>query len=478
VTTDADGRFRLPGAGNERVVVLSLEAPLIEQAIFRVLPRTAAEVKGLLKAPTESMRRRGDLPPPLVYGTRFEHLGAPARSIVGTVRDKENGKPISGMRVMANAVDRPGEARPETTTDKEGHYRLVGLPKADKYHVFAWPFEFSAYIPGGKEISGGEGTATAEADLELVRGIEVRGRVTDKVTGKPVDASVRYVPLPGNRHPAAGFFRMTGKGCESLRPGTFREMVPPGPGVFLVMVRSGAGDSSYRQVRPDPAEVAKVGIDRFLLHGVNAYHLMDVPADAKSLTCDVQVDPGRSVSGTVLGPDGKPLAGAMVKGLTAIFPRPVALKTAAFTALALDPGESRQLLFVHRKQKLAGKLVLRGDEKEVKVQLEPWGTLTGRILDQDGQPVAGAEIQMGNVDSAFFYPMLWWVHPLGETVRTDREGRFRAEGLTPDMKFRLYVSSDRMMSLPIADTAEGWKELSVRAGETKDLGEVRVKSGP
>jgi RNA polymerase sigma factor (sigma-70 family) len=477
VTTDADGRFRLPAAGNERVVVLSIEAPLIEHAVLRVLPRDPAQVKALVRPVSESMMRRGTPPPPVVYGSRFDHLAAPARAIVGTVRDKESGKPLAGIRIMGNAVGGAGGARPETYTDKQGRYRLQGLPKAEKYHVFAWPGDFSVYIVGGKEVDGGEGTATAEADFEMVRGVEVRGRVTDKVTGKPVAAGVRYVPLAANGHPAAGFFRMCAKGCDGPRPGTFREMVPPGPGVFLVIVRAADGDNPYKEVRLDPADQAKAGLDRFLLLGVNAYHLIDAPADAKSLTCEVQVDPGRSVTGTVLGPDGKPLAGARVKGLTAVWPRPTALKTAAFTALALDPGAPRELLFVDLKRKLAGQLVVRGDEKgDVAVQLAPWGVLTGRVLDEDGRPVGGARIQMGFLHPMFFQPVTWWVSPHGEEVRTDREGRFRAEGLTPGMKFRLTLSSDSMMYLPLADTPDGARELSVRAGESKDLGDLKVKA--
>src|SRR5262249_9041154 len=41
VTTDAEGQFQMPGAGNERILVLSVESPLIERITFRVLPRSA-----------------------------------------------------------------------------------------------------------------------------------------------------------------------------------------------------------------------------------------------------------------------------------------------------------------------------------------------------------------------------------------------------------------------------------------------------
>jgi RNA polymerase sigma factor (sigma-70 family) len=482
VTTNADGCFRLPGAGKEHVVVLSIEAPEIEHATIRVLPRTAAEVKDLVRPPSESMMQRGEMAPPTMYGTRFDHLGLPARLIAGTVRDKETGKAMAGVRVDGHAVGGLGgirshdETRAEAVTDKDGRYQLRGLPKSGKYHLTFWPGDFSVYIPGGKEVSGGEGLTTAKADFDMIRGIEIRGRVTDKVTGKPVAAGVTYTPLPSNHHPGAAYFRMCSKNCEGPILGTFREMVPPGAGVLRVRVRTLGDENPYTTVRLDPADQTKFGLSEFTIMGANAYRIIDVPADAKSLTYDLQVDPGRSVSGTVLGPDGKPLTEAMVKGLTAVWPTPRPLKTARFTAVALTAGEKRELLFVHLKRKLAGKLVVHGDEKgDVSVKLEPWGTLTGRILDEDGRPMAGVRIQMGFLDPMFYQPVTWWVPPQGEEIKTDRDGRFRAEGITPGMEFRLSASSEKRFFLPLAGTPDGMRILSVRSGETKDLGDLTAK---
>jgi RNA polymerase sigma factor (sigma-70 family) len=477
VNTDADGRFRLSGTGRERVVVLSVEAPGIEHATLRVLPRSPAEVKALAKRGAEGTMPKSDLPVLAVYGTTFEHLAIPARLIVGTVRDRETGKPMKGVRVSGSAVGSAGDTHREAYTDAHGRYQLQGLPKAEKYCLTAWPGDFSFYIPGGKEVSGGAGLANVQADFEMIRGVEVRGRVTDKVTGKPVTAGVTYVPLGDNRHPGAAFFRLVSKNCEGPRTGTFREMVPPGPGVFLVRVRAPGDDNRYTQVRLDPADKGKAGLDEWRLDGVNAYRVVEVPADAKSLTYDIQVDPGRSLTGTVLGPDGEPLAGAQVKGLTAVWMgKGTALKTATFTVGALDGHEPRQLLFVHVQRKLAGSLVVRGDEKEpVKAKLEPWGVLTGRILDEDGQPAAGARLHLSFPHRMFFQPATWWVSSQGEDVRTDRDGRFRAEGLTPGLEFRLSAASDRRGFLPLAGTPDGMRVLSVQAGETRDLGDLRAR---
>jgi hypothetical protein len=63
------------------------------------------------------------------------------------------------------------------------------MPRSTR--LFAWPGYSSGYIPGAKEIGGGDALTPAEADFEMIRGVEVRGRVTDKVTGKPVAVGVR-----------------------------------------------------------------------------------------------------------------------------------------------------------------------------------------------------------------------------------------------------------------------------------------------
>src|SRR5262249_23944097 len=57
-----------------------------------------------------------------VYGASFKHVAAPAKPLAGTVRDKDTGKPLAGVRidVMGPLV--------QATTDKEGKFRLRSLP--------------------------------------------------------------------------------------------------------------------------------------------------------------------------------------------------------------------------------------------------------------------------------------------------------------------------------------------------------------
>ncbi len=122
-----------------------------------------------------------------------------------------------------------------------------------------------------------------------------------------------------------------------------------------------------------------------------------------------------------------------------------------------------------------GRLLVRGDDKrELTVRLEPWGTLAGRIIDEDGQPMAGVRIQLSFHHSTFFRPVTWWASQMGEEVQTDKEGRFRAEGITPGMRFRLHASS-KTNFLMLSGGTEGTDDLSARPGETKDLGDLKPK---
>ena len=117
------------------------------------------------------------------------------------------------------------------------------------------------------------------------------------------------------------------------------------------------------------------------------------PAEgAESLTCDLVLDPGKRRPGTVEGPDGKPLAGCIAINLCpgTMSPNMVKLTSGAFTAVALDPKQPRPLFFRHDEKKLAAVVMAKGDESgPLTVRLQPAGTVTGRLIDEDDRPRSG-----------------------------------------------------------------------------------------
>src|SRR5262249_27531609 len=169
----------------------------------------------------------------------------------------------------------------------------------------------------------------------------------------------------------------------------------------------------------------------------NACKVLDLPENAGTVTCDVFVDRGKTLTVNVQDAEGKPLAGATAAGLTASWPITFPLDGASCTVYALPPQRPRSLVFYHAGRKLAGRLTVRGDEKEAPaVRLGPAGSATGRIFDLDGQPIAGALVSANYVD----HSARELERHLGqgrEAARTDKDGRFRLEGVVPGMKFGL-----------------------------------------
>ncbi len=485
VTTGRDGRFRLPGAGRERLISLSIEGPDIATETIGVVPRPAAAVRALVQAGARASLRPSVVPsagPPL-YGTTFDHVASPSRPVTGIAYDRETHQPLAGVEVSGHPPVGHWTDR-RAVTDDRGRYRLAGLPKAGRYRLYARPKEGSDYLPVGTEAAGGDGLEALRVDFAVPHGIEVHGRITDKKTGQPVPyASLRYAPLQGNRHPGVSAYHFKSLEQAADGRGVFRVVIPPGPGVLFAAAQPGRDDNRYTQARLTPADQDRaykdIPDDAFLavggrietLNGVNAYRLLDPAADAKAATCNFELDPGLMQTGTVLGPDGKPLAGAMVLGLTAVSPKPVLLKDAAFTAVALDPSRPRDLLFIHTERRLAGHVTLRGDEKAPSaVKLKPWGTLVGRMVDADGRPLTGVRVQLTYPR----YVPASWMERQPEEILTDRAGRFRAERLIPGMKISLGASAGQAFLL-LSDAPNGLMQVSVAAGEIKDLRDLRAK---
>src|SRR6202035_5607905 len=93
---------------------------------------------------------------------------------------------------------------------------------------------------------------------------------------------------------------------------------------------------------------------------------------------------------------GKPLKGVEVYGAKRHQEEFITLDTYRFKATGIDPSRPRSVFFRHMERKLVGRLILRGDEQAPpSIRLQPWGTITGRIVDDQGEPVAGVQFAVG-----------------------------------------------------------------------------------
>jgi RNA polymerase sigma factor (sigma-70 family) len=468
VKTDKEGRFTLTGVGRDRVVVLHVEGPTIEHKVVKVRTRAGE--------------------------AQVEVIAGPTKPIEGTVRAKDTGKPLAGVVIYGGEEAHHRGVR--AVTDKHGRYRLVGLSKASRYEV-------KVYLPGDLPYLGtlarledSEGLKPIKADFELRRGVEVRFRLIDKQTGKPVRASVQYTPLQSNPfyreaelHPGWIPTRVWRRIHTADQDGVFHLVAYPGPGLITALVQ---GTGAYLPARISAADRKKASGDPMLGFAEisQGYRVIDTTKTDKPLAFDIELDTGRKLKGTLLGPDGKPVTGATAHGLNyhpmnrrnaAYLPSydDRLLKKAAFTVLRLQAGTPRTVSFVHKERKLVGHVVLSGKEKgRIKVRLQPWGVVTGRFVDADGKPLpADTRIRVEWRYRSLPAPGMRPADPL---ATTDAEGRFRLEGLLPGPKFGLVLTPGKAKGKGEGpgkvqvSSPDALKGLSLDPGEVKDLGDIRV----
>ncbi len=478
VLTDKEGRCRITGLGRDRLVYLHVAGPAIQHWYVQVMTRNAPAVQGPITSYYGGTK---------VHGATFEYVAAAARPIRGTVRDKATGKPLAGatIRPSSGQVFTSATAR----TDEKGSYELLGHPKAARYQFEVRPAAGQIYFTAVVLAKETEGLDPLTVDVDLRPGLPFHGRVLDGDTKQPVaGARVHYCPLLHRRSaerlvydPAEGLSAAT-TGAD----GSFCLATLPGPGVLAVEC---PGAHPYMPATVTPQEVADffkdkrfdgaledllaAGQDKRLggiVQGPRFPGLALINPDEKTATSlrqDVIVQRGRTLAGTVVGPDGKPLAGAIINqspqgGATSGNPP---LATASFRLTRLNPRSPRRVCFEHKEKGLALSLVVRGDEPQpLLVRLQPYGSITGRIVDQDGKPVSDVPLRIRSAGHETFFLR----------ARTDREGRFRIDNLAVGDTYRLVSPTNGPIPIGNGRTAS-FPTFEVEPGKTTDLGNAKVK---
>jgi RNA polymerase sigma factor (sigma-70 family) len=493
VKTGKDGTFRLTGFGRERVVGLAIREKNLEYADLSVLTTRIKLGKEPMAAPpiVEPNGTVWGRRPNHAYGPRFNHLAGPSRPIVGTVRDKHTGKALAGVLVRCTYQDGHADDLAlwqfvpwaQAATNDKGQYRIAGLGKHDRYSL-----NFGAIPPyferPGRHVSEAPGLEPLKVDHELEdKGIVVRGHLTDKVTGKPVRGRVAYEALHNNPNFKDFGLPFVGQpdGCGTVKAdGSFTVVARPGPGLLFVQA-------------PDQYCRSQVGVDDQLRRDLVAIQPNFTPAmwwavvrinpskkDAKSRVCNIALEPGQTRAGTVVGPDGKALTGVFAEGLA-----PVGqyrkLETARFTLTGLSSRTPRPVLFYYQDiEKRLSKLEwVKADKgRPLTVRLEPPGTVTGRVVDARGRPLAGLSIGVRLNEDVLVKKgipskgVVFLLHHSFIGGKTDAKGKFRIKGcFIPGVILRLVaygkVLGEGGVNLPT--------DLSVKSGKVKDLGDLKIK---
>lgn len=489
--TDADGRFKLSGLGRDRLASLSVSAPGFVETHVTVMTRDGPDVDIFpINGKATSV----------IHGANFTVKLRQGRTIEGVVRDRDTREPIAGMWIGLGRAKYPrdGVFFHRTATDAKGRFKITGVDPSlpDWQAPNGKPYLIAESAPGLPFLSAGafvEGETPAL--IECPRGIPFRLKLVDE-QGQPVKAEVTYYDVLPNPHAPTGF----GSPCYTPlsraarnADGTYAGFVIPGPGAVFVET---PGRWDYRPAHVDPKAFFAPGrtewtsqewittygtSDMLSISGGMAYQndyaaivLVNPPPDSKPLELSATVvkDKPRLVS--LVDPDGKPVVGAQTRiAQGQLQPQRLTLRGSSLLLTGLHPDRVRRITFVQEDRQLIGLLQEKGDAATpATVTMQPWATVTGRILDANGKRLPIGEPNSGKdppVVSLYLDGNARGLPDGGDF--TDSEGRFRFGKLVPGQRYRVEIYFQQ--------TAVGEVVIEnplLRPGEVRDLGDIRIKA--
>jgi protocatechuate 3,4-dioxygenase beta subunit len=480
--SDGDGRFAIKGVGRERLVEIVIRAPGLETSQKFARTRQGGVVK--MGGPASPI-------PDDIQPSEFTFVLGPAVAIEGRVSDAETHQPLAGVRVQSTST-----LFARAVTDALGRYRVEGLPLETNELAFLPPTG-SRHLPGGVRVKTTAGSSSVVRNVTLTAGIVVQGRAIDERTGQPLRGLVQYFayennPLLKGTDSLCPF--ITGSGVAVHADGRFAIPALPGPGIlgFLAGNQFAYGVGADRIDGPQFGDGRRSKMFKTVPEACMAYNFnllvpLNPRAGDRDVVLDLKLRSGVDISARVLVSDGQPLGEYYVLGASG---RGGWLRSTEdrFTVVGCFPMETRRLFMYHPARNLVALYDLTGVPPESpEITLRRGASIVGRVLDADGLPVPNALISSVSMTLLRASP-----GHLAEMKRdrgvlansdgrrpfmTDAQGRFELKGIIPGLKYTAQVRVLRRMgSEPFPEFFTIFTDISAQSGETKQLGDLRLKA--
>ena len=399
VKTNTGGQFTMSGIGNGRIARLLVEGPGI--ASEKVYARTElGEDVELLRG-----RRSPDLGSHTYHDCEFTYLAGPSAAITGSVIDKETKKPLAGVTVKSQsrhgeAINGWGQDFVRAITNQDGKFALNGMPigKDNRIAIMA-PDGEAPFLSASRRASTSSPDEPVSIDAELVRGVWVSGRATNKQTGKGLPGELHYHASPENPNAKDESWVDERDRMRPDKDGNFKFVALPGKGYVTFMADDHTQyprskfilklDGSKQKYTNDDLKGMPIN-----LLPANSHAIVEINPTSDSYEVNFELDSGSSLAGRVVGPDGKPVKDFYYTG------RMISMQnlwdqseSGALELVDYDEKEGRTVFVVSSDMKLAGSVSLTGkQESEVSIKLQPAGSVKGRLVDEDGKPISNCGI--------------------------------------------------------------------------------------
>jgi hypothetical protein len=464
---------------------------------------------------------------------------AEAGKIRGTVVDRD-GKPAAGAKVWAAKLGfmEPLETH-EAMADKMGTFLIEAEP--GDWAVFALRGSEGGQVGWGSMPKIEEGKEAAPVTVRLRKPSKFRGRLFDAETGKPiskgsfalddarrveVDAEGRF-EAPGlemGNHEAYPLcpayelkrilFDTTGRPDAELElkiPKAGRivgrvlnELGKPIPGATVGLRTSGSifsGSALWVKCSEDGRFVydgkplGKTGrlaarapgygdLEREDVAALNVenptelvFTLRPEPAKGASLSVS-KTSKRRTISGTVVGPMGKPVESAVVRWDVSMSSDSLPeTKTDAKGAFRLEhvPDEPNVLSVMAKGLAPEFPSIDAGGDRELKIELKAGATIKGRVMDDAGAPIEG--VWIAPMITSFKANGSGFVYVDELKATTDRDGRFTLEGMPEGARCDIVAERRSSLRQQALDPKDESKNVFTVLGEGAIRGRVLAPTG-
>ncbi|WP_435009733.1 sigma-70 family RNA polymerase sigma factor [Tundrisphaera lichenicola] len=372
-TTDADGRFAINGIPRDRVASLVVSIPFHER-VFAYAATTddpQADAIGKTYASGKMIEHRrpvhtGDF---TITARRTDHI------LIGRVVFEADGKPAAKANVL-RGMNR-------LKTDEDGRFRIEGLPAGKmELHVNA---DGSDAAPFDGVITVPEGPAEFEHEIVLPRGLILKGRVADGKTGAGVEkVLVYYVPkYEADQIPTLFLLSET-----TDADGRFRMVVPPGRGTLDLRTIPQEFAQPERRSTGQPAD------PKFSAE-------IDGKGGQEIEVAEFKLDRGGVVTLRVIDPQGRPVPDAQVDIRDAnrgFNQKPGRTDSdGRFQVIGLESGKETVVDILAEPLKLGATIEVTDAgpiSGSPEVRLQPLVKISGRVLDEEGKPLGGSQVQL------------------------------------------------------------------------------------
>ena len=334
---------------------------------------------------------------------------APEAGIEGTVVEQDNIEPIPGLRLTV----RKGQAWPieqpnVVITAADGSFRFDGLAAGTYQLLIPTSADQPAeWVAAPLSVPVEAGAATTGVRLQASRGGFVAVTVTDADSEQPLEGAQVMV---GSGEEPQNATLATGAN------GTARFRLAPGQYMIRYIQKQGY---TYKPA-PEPVTV-ETGQTRELA---------------------IKLSPQPKLRGIVRDMDGEPVAGASVRVLPTGAGREVTSAADGRFEIGWDPnrwgGTQPQMIIAawHDDRGLAAATEFDEDTDNIEIRLEPGGTLAGRVVDPDANPIADATV------TAMLRSSSWNAPFRRDATRTDPEGRYEIKGLPRELAYSVTAQAD------------------------------------